>query len=130
MPGAPHAVLQLGRQTAGPQPATILLFSTNIPSNGGQFGLNTAPFALTEKGIYQVDVDPIDLNNPGTVLFQSSSTAAGTFTTEITMPMSGTVNSPIYYDLPQSKVGWYFRFNTTAGAKGLKVSMYDPFPDQ
>ena len=128
MPGTPTHILAQGRQTAGPQPATILLFSTNIPSNGGQFGLNTAPFQLTEKGIYQVDCDQLDPNNPGTTLFQSCATAGGTYTTEITLPVS-TVNVPEYYDLPQSKINFFFRFNTTAGAKALKVSMYDPFPD-
>ncbi len=129
MPGTPSHVLAQGRQTAGPQPATILLFSTNIPPNGGgNTGFNTVPFNLTEKGIYQLDVDPWDTNNPGTVLFQSCATAGGTYTTETTMPAS-TVDVPVYYDLPQSKINFFFRFNTTAGAKALKVSMYDPFSD-
>lgn len=130
MPGTPLSILiQQGQQRSGPVPATILLFSTNIPANGGgNTGFSTAPFQLTEKGMFQVDYDPWNTNNPGTVTFQSCLTVGGTYATELTLTQT-TVDTATYYYLPQAKVNFFFKFVTTVGAKGLKVSMFDPEPD-
>ena len=117
------------KSVAAPIAAGSAVAGEVIPANGGgNTGFSTAPFQLTEKGMFQVDYDPWDTNNPGTVTFQSCLTVGGTYATELTLTQT-TVDTATYYYLPQAKVNFFFKFVTTVGAKGLKVSMFDPEPD-